>query len=219
MTTTRPKPTLCEGHQGRPARLTSTRTTRLLEGKGDVVGPAETLLGTGRGRVIDSFGLVVRFNTAIEYMPFAGELARDVGSRTDILYCNNEVLGDRIVREQGLTRERFVRACAEIGIKYFVGVNNDYVPGETDGRLPKGQAQLEEFRKFPTTQAERALPVLFLHARGRARLAGRLHRRTGFLGIVDLLRYDLRRLHITGMTFYHKGGHLFSKIASPSLTR
>ena len=33
--------------------------------------------------------------------------------------------------------------------------------------------------------------------------------RTGFLGIVDLLAYDIRQLTITGMTFYHKGGHLF----------
>jgi len=184
---------------------------RLLEGKDViVVGPAETLLGRGRGRVIDSFGLVVRFNTAIEYMPFADGLARDVGARTDILYCNSEVLGDRIVREQGLTRERFVRSCAEAGIKYFVGVNNDYVRGETDGQLPKGQAQLDEFRNFLADSgvSARCRMLFSTPAVARGWLGGYIGR-TGFLGIVDLLRHAPRRLHITGMTFYHKGGHLF----------
>jgi hypothetical protein len=33
--------------------------------------------------------------------------------------------------------------------------------------------------------------------------------RTGFIAIPDLLSYDIKRLYITGMTFYHKGGHLF----------
>lgn len=184
---------------------------RLLGGKDViVVGPAETLVGTGRGRVIDSFELVVRFNTAIEYMPFAEELARDVGSRTDILYCNSEVLVDRIARQQGLTRERFVRACEAAGIKYFVGVNNDYLPGATDGPLPKGQAQLEEFRAFldESGLGARSRMLYSTPAVARGWLGGYIGR-TGFLGIVDLLRHAPRRLHVTGMTFYHKGGHLF----------
>ena len=33
--------------------------------------------------------------------------------------------------------------------------------------------------------------------------------RTGFLAILDLLAYDVSELYITGMTFYHQGGHLF----------
>ncbi len=34
--------------------------------------------------------------------------------------------------------------------------------------------------------------------------------RTGFVAIVDLLHFDIQQLYITGMTFYHGGGHLLS---------
>jgi hypothetical protein len=185
---------------------------RLLEGKSVVVvGPAETMLGTGQGRVIDSFDVVVRFNTAIEYMPFAGELARDVGARTDVLYCNTEVLCDRIIRQQGLTHEQFSRACEWAGLKYFVGTNNDFAHG-ADGPPAKGEPELTAFREFLDDRGVRAkCRMLFsTPAVVRGWLQGYIGR-TGFIGIVDLLRHPLRRLHVTGMTFYHKGGHLFLK--------
>lgn len=187
---------------------------RLLEGRDViVVGPAETMLGTGQGRAIDSFDVVVRFNTAIEYMPFAPELARDVGARTDILYCNTEVLIDRIVGQLGLPRERFPTACEAAGIKYFVGTNNDYTHGATgEGGRRKGEAQLYEFREFVEEQGARArCRMLFPTPAVVRRWLGGYIGRTGFIGIVELLRYPLRSLHVTGMTFYHKGGHLFIK--------
>lgn len=184
---------------------------RLLEGKRVVVvGPAETLLGTNQGREIDSFDLVVRFNTAIEYMPFADELAKDVGARTDILYCNNEVLRDRVARQQNLSRERFVRACEASGIKYFVGANNDFTHGELDEHGPKGSADQIEIQKFLDESGVQARCLMLFSTPAVLREWLRGHfGRTGFIGIVDLLRYDLSRLHVTGMTFYHKGGHLF----------
>ena len=184
---------------------------RLVEGRSvAVVGPAKTLLGSGRGREIDAFDLVVRLNTAIEYMPFADALARDIGARTDILYCNVEVLSDRIAKEQGLARERFVRACEEVGLKYFVGTNNDYTHGATDGRQRKGEAQLVEFRQFLDACGVRAQCRMLFSTPAvlRSWLRGHIGR-TGFIAIVDLLRYRVRRLHVTGMTFYHKGGHMF----------
>lgn len=184
---------------------------RLLEAKSViVVGPAETMLGTNRGREIDSFDLVVRFNTAIEYMPFAHDLAKDVGARTDILYCNSEVLRDRIARRQGLSHERFVRACAEAGIKYFVGVNNDFTHGASDEHGAKGSAVFFEFQKFLDERGVRARPRMLFSTPAVLRewLRGYIGR-TGFIAIVDLLRYNVSRLHVTGMTFYHKGGHLF----------
>jgi hypothetical protein len=186
---------------------------RLLEGKDVVVvGPAETMLGTGQGRVIDSFDVVVRFNTAIEYMPFTEELVRDVGARTDVLYCNSEVLIDRIIGQQGLARASFLRACEGAGIKYFVGTNNDFTHVETDGRLPKGEAELDAFRKFVEEQGARArCRMLFSTPAVVRRWLGGYIGRTGFIGIIDLLRYRIRRLHVTGMTFYHRGGHLFIK--------
>jgi hypothetical protein len=184
---------------------------RLLEGRDvAVVGPAATMLGTGRGPEIDSFDVVVRFNTAIEYMPFAEGLARDIGARTDVLYCNTEVLIDDIVGQQRLPRERFLPACEAAGIKYFVGTNNDFTRGATEGGRRKGEAQLDEFRKFVEAEGARArCRMLYSTPPVVRRWLGGYIGRTGFIGIVDLLRYGVRRLHVTGMTFYHKGGHLF----------
>ena len=184
---------------------------RLLEGKEVVVvGPAETMLGTHRGRAIDAFDVVVRFNTAIAYMPFRKELAEDVGTRTDILYCNNEVLIDDLIGQKRMPRERFSPACEGAGVKYFVGTNNDFAPGEADGRPPKGEAELAAFRKFVDEEGARVrCRMLFSTPAAVRRWLGGYIGRTGFIGIVDILRYGVRGLHVMGMTFYHQGGHLF----------
>ena len=186
---------------------------RLLEGKDVVVvGPAETMVGTRRGSVIDAFDVVVRFNTAIVYMPFAEELAKDVGARTDILYCNNEVLNDDLIGQKRMPRERFRPACEGAGIKYFVGTNNDFMPAAADGRPRKGEAELAAFRQFVEEEGARVrCRMLFSTPAVVRRWLGGYIGRTGFIGLVDLLRYQVRRLHVMGMTFYHKGGHLFLK--------
>ena len=48
---------------------------RLLKGKRVIiVGPSRTSLGTGQGDAIDGYDIVVRFNDAIEHMPFRAAL-------------------------------------------------------------------------------------------------------------------------------------------------
>lgn len=188
---------------------TDAEYARLLRGKNVVVvGPAGTLIDAAQGASIDSHDLIVRFNTAVEYMPFDEKLARDVGTRTDILYCNPEVVRDRIGKQQGLSSGRFVKACEVAGIKYVVNTNNDFT--YAGGDASKCRAEHAEFQKFLDDHAvETKFRTLFSTPDALCKWLRGYIARTGFIGIVDLLRYDLRRLRITGMTFYHRGGHLF----------
>jgi|ERR1044071_988400 hypothetical protein len=186
---------------------------RLVNGKDVViVGPAETLRGKGQGKVIDAHNLVVRFNTAIHYIPFSNELASDIGTRTDILYCNNEVIIKQILLQQGISHEQFSRVCEEAGIKYLVSTNNGFTFPAAEERAPHCWSEYLAFNLFLKQQGL-GLGFRMLYstsARARTLLSGYTGR-TGFLAVLDLLSYDLNRLSITGMTFYHSGGHLFFK--------
>jgi hypothetical protein len=175
-----------------------------------IVGPAETLLGTGQGKIIDSHDLVVRFNTAIRYMPFSSDLATDIGTRTDILYCNNEVLTEGILHQEGISHEAFREACEVAGIKYLVSTNNDFTFPAPDKPGPSCQAEYLAFKLFLQQQEiEIGFRMLSATSAVARKLLDGYIARTGFLAIMDLLAYDIRRLTITGMTFYHQGGHLF----------
>ncbi len=177
-----------------------------------VVGPAQTLLGTKHGAMIDAYDLVVRFNTVIEHLPFSEELARDVGNRTDILYSNNEVLMDGILGQNRISHEAFARLANQCGIKWIISTNNGFNYQKAAARTLKCFVEEKEFQRFIAEKNIRS------HFRMLFSLPDLINKwmngyigRTGFLALVDLLRYDLNRLHITGMTFYHSGGHLFLK--------
>lgn len=186
---------------------------QLLHGKNViVVGPAQTLLGTKQGLMIDAYDLVVRFNTVIDHLPFSDELAGDVGSRTDILYSNNEVLMDGILGQNRISHEQFVRVADQSNIRWIISTNNSFSYQKAAVRTLKCYAEEEEFQHFIAEKNIHAqFSMMFslpdLVKKWMNGYAGR----TGFLALVDLLRYDLNRLHIIGMTFYHGGGHLFLK--------
>lgn len=190
----------------------------LLRGKRvAIVGPAETMIGTGQGGLIDSYDLVVRFNTVIEYLPFSRELARDIGARIDILYSNNEVLMDGIVGEKLITHEKWSEICEKMAIRYVVATNNDFVDAPHDPPL-RCFREREEFKRLLDERGiDTKLRMLFGVTDMVIKLLAGHAGRTGFISIFDLLSFDLAELYITGMTFYHKGGHLFLKDRAPEL--
>jgi len=192
---------------------------QFLQGKNViVVGPAQTLLGTGQGRMIDAYDLVVRFNTVIEYLPFPEDLAQDVGTRTDILYSNNDVLMHGIVGQNRVTHDQFVRQTNELGIKWIIGTNNDFSYRAAAVSPPRCYAEREEFQRFIADRKIRSeFRMLFSLPDLVMKWMNGYVGRTGFLSLVDLLRYGVNRLHIVGMTFYHSGGHLFLKDSIPDL--
>jgi hypothetical protein len=161
--------------------------SRLVRGKTiAVVGPARTLLGRNQGAHIDAHDLVVRFNDTFD-LPSRPGMAADVGGRTDILYCNQVVL-----------KQTIDRASRQPGLQYIVCTNNSLsFSVDNEPRLA---------RRAPTP------PLRVVHAPS-ATLSAWLRgnwARTGMVAILDLLSFDVRRLFITGMTFYHGGGHVLA---------
>src|SRR6266568_2263825 len=74
-----------------------------------VVGPARTLIGTGQGRFIDSHDIVVRFNDAFQQLPVSSSLSVDIGTKADILYCNQVILRRNILQQQGIRHTQLAR--------------------------------------------------------------------------------------------------------------
>ena len=183
-----------------------------------VVGSSATTLGSGQGRAIDSYDLVVRFNDAIEHMPFENGRAEDIGTRADIIYSNQVVLRENIHNHRGLSSERLIGVCGEVGVKYVVCTNNGLSydnTGTPNRTCSRGDEHvIDDCRRFfhgnGTTPGFRLV-------RAASEVLGRWLQgnfgRTGFVAIVDLLSFDVSRLYITGMTFYHGGGHLFPQSA------
>ncbi|MEN3334307.1 MAG: hypothetical protein V7641_3672 [Blastocatellia bacterium] len=182
----------------------------LLKGKTiAIAGPAETLIGTGQGELIDSYDLVVRFNTVIRYLPFPDQLARDIGTRTDLLYANNEVVLDGIVDQRDVSHSKFAALCDQLAMKYIVGTNNDFTC-KNSRQARQCIADSEAVKRFLRDQKiKTGFRMLFATSDLMRKWLSGYIGRTGFLAIIDLLAYDISRLYITGMTFYHQGGHLF----------
>jgi hypothetical protein len=182
----------------------------LLKGKKiAIAGPAETLIGTGQGDLIDSYDLVVRFNTVIRYLPFPDELARDIGTRTDLLYANNEVVLDGIVDQRDVSHGKFAALCDQLAMKYIVSTNNDFTyKNSRQARQCHADGETVK-RSLRDQKIKTAFRMLFATSDLVRKWLGGYIARTGFLAIVDLLAYDVSQLYITGMTFYHQGGHLF----------
>jgi len=200
-----------------PADETADRGyERLLFGKTvAIVGPARTIVGTGRGSLIDSFDLVVRFNDMIEQLPIGPRLAADIGARADIFYCNQVILRQRLLEQEGMSHRRFARMCDSAQIKYLVCTNNSLSYGVTG--TPSAACD-ERDRSVPSRMeallAAQQLSTRFrlMHAASEfaRRWLGGNWGRTGFLAILDLLSFDIRRLYVTGMTLFHGGGHLLA---------
>jgi hypothetical protein len=180
-----------------------------------VVGPARTLIGRNKGEWIDSHDLVVRFNEAFTYLKGSDARPTDLGSRTDVLYCNQVVLRKNIL--DGLSAKRhFIAFAGESNLKYAVCTNNSLsydnngTPSvrckKKDMNIPKLFARFLGDKvpgtKFRIVTTASALTIKWLNGNWG---------RTGFVALVDLLGYRPAQLSIAGMTFYHGGGHLAAK--------
>jgi hypothetical protein len=166
-----------------------------------VVGPARTLIGKRQGQHIDSHDLVVRFNDTFG-LPSRPELVADIGSRTDVLYCNQVIL-----------RHALASGVSWKGLAYVICTNNSLsftIAGRPEPTCDRQDRRViarfaDELTRQKSTTRWRVVRA------ASEELSRRLHGqwpRTGLVGIVDLLSFGVRRLFITGMTFYHGGGHL-----------
>jgi hypothetical protein len=152
-----------------------------------VVGPGPTTQGTNQGNIIDSYDIVMRFNSAV---PVPTSAIADIGTRTDIL-CN--CLEGKSESGGNITPMLWKK----LGVKWvlspypkeisYIKQNYSLFESKNKGQLPVECTDLNNFEKV------------------RKEIGTRPN--TGFLGIIHLLNFELSELYITGITF-GRGGYM-----------
>jgi hypothetical protein len=155
-----------------------------LNGKSvSLVGPAQSIIGTGKGYMIDKFDLVVRLNKSI---PLPKNLKEDIGSRTDIIYNSLNTsdypgqnnLSPRVYKKYGV---QFVCSSYPFNNAFFKQDILNYV-NRYKFELPfkaMDDIKFNIFEKYLQTRPY-----------------------TGTCAIMDLLSYPIKHLYITGLDFY-----------------
>jgi hypothetical protein len=148
-----------------------------------LVGPAQSIIGTEKGSVIDKFDLVVRLNKSI---PLPSSLKNDIGSRTDIVYNSLNIsdfpgenkLSPQLYKKYGV---KFVCSSYPFNHKIFHDDIANYVY-KYKFELPFKVIDDLKFRNFERHLGTRPY--------------------TGTCAIMDLLSYPIKYLYITGLDFY-----------------
>ncbi|MEX0598013.1 MAG: glycosyltransferase family 29 protein, partial [Candidatus Paceibacterota bacterium] len=175
-------------------KLIRNKLSNYLKGKRvAIVGPASSIIGSKQAALIDSYDVVVRLNKAL---PIPPDLSPDVGSRTDILYnCMNPT------DECGGTIS--INVLNKAGIKFLVGA---YPPvdsvGTTKLRIKTDTLMFYHKNRNYWNNFCYTDKTHFLTLWKSMRLPN-----TGTMAILDLLRFDIKELYITGITFF-KGGYI-----------
>ena len=148
-----------------------------------LVGPAQSVLGTGKGAVIDKFDLVVRLNKSI---PLPSNLKDDIGTKTNIIYNSLNTsdfpgqnnLNPKLYKKYGVN---FVCSSYPFNHKIFHDDIANYVYKYKFDLPLKVMGDLK-FRNFENMLGTRPY--------------------TGTCAIMDLLSYPIKYLYITGLDFY-----------------
>ena len=148
-----------------------------------LVGPAQSIIGTLKGDVIDKFDLVVRLNKAI---PLPDSLKNDIGTRTDIIYNSLNTtdfpgennLSTKLYKKYGV---QFVCSSYPFNHNIFHDDILNYVY-KYKFEIPLKVMNDLKFRNFERMLGTRPY--------------------TGTCAIMDLLSYPIKYLYITGLDFY-----------------
>ena len=150
-----------------------------------IVGPSPSLVGSGKGKEIDDYDIVIRINKGF---PIEEGMESDLGSRTDIHYhClhTHPACGGKIFYEEMKDKNVLV-SCPYP--KYVGPFHGDVTSFESENKkwnLPFHCADTDYYI-------------------GVAKMLG-TRPNAGTMTIMDLLCYDLKELHITGFTWFRDG--------------
>ena len=148
-----------------------------------LVGPAQSILNSNKGNIIDKFDLVVRLNKSI---PLPSSLKSDIGTKTDIIY--NSLNTTDFPGENNLNPKlykkydvKFVCSSYPFNHNIFHDDIASYVY-RYKFELPLKVMNDLKFRNFEKILGTRPY--------------------TGSCAIMDLLSYPIQYLYITGLDFY-----------------
>ena len=148
-----------------------------------LVGPAQSILNTNNGHIIDKFDMIVRLNKSL---PLPDHLKNDIGTRTDIIYNSlnrtdypgQNNLDTNLYKNHGVS---FVCSSYPFNHNVFHDDIANYVY-RYKFDIPLKVMNDGKFRNFENSLATRPY--------------------TGTCAIMDLLSYPIKHLYITGLDFY-----------------
>ena len=157
---------------------------KFVEGKSiALVGPAQSIIGTNKGEIIDKFDVVVRLNKSI---PLPSNIKNDIGSRSDVIY--NSLNTSDFPGENNLNPKLYKK----YGVKFVCSsypFNHDIFHDDILNYVYKYKFELPlkvmndiKFKNFEKSLGTRPY--------------------TGTCAIMDLLSYPIKYLYITGLDFY-----------------
>lgn len=151
-----------------------------------LVGPSKSLIGQHKGKELDAYDLIVRLNKAL---PIPDNLKQELGTRTDILY--NSLNTSDHPGENNIDPKFFLKNK----VKYLCCSYPNIYPFQKDIGV---FLEMNRHTQMPF----RTLPLDLYDKMERA-LGCRPY--TGICAIMDLLRFNIKELYITGMDFYATG--------------
>lgn len=153
-----------------------------------LVGPSDSLTGSGKREFIDSFDLIARMNKSFKITRKAAE---DIGCRLDILYNNLNITdspGENDIDPRELKRKGVKYICCPYPPIHPFAQDILRFSLQNSNTLPFHHIDLDQYNKIEKYLGSRPY--------------------TGTCAILDILKYNPRELHITGVDFYM---HNYSK--------
>ncbi len=147
-----------------------------------LVGPAPHIAGSKQKDLIDSYDYVARIGKAF-YMPEG--ISEDVGTKIDILY---NILNDHDgARAAGTLKPEELKnqikwLCSSNGHFFICKIRHAKFERKNQGQVPFHIIDRQYYKEM------------------QQKVGGWLN--SGFLAILDLLYYDIKKLYITGITFF-----------------
>ena len=147
-----------------------------------IIGPAKSIQGTSLGSMIDKFDIIVRINKAL---PIPERLKIDIGSRTDILY--NSLNTTDYPGENNIN----VNFLKSNGVKFVCCPypNNGVFQNDITMFIKNSQFQIP-FRSVNYRH--------FIEAQNMMKTRPY----SGTMAIIDLLKFNINMLYVTGIDFY-----------------
>ena len=148
-----------------------------------IVGPAKSIIGTGKGETIDKFDIVIRLNKAL---PLPMNISKDIGTKTTIIYNSlnvsdypgQNILDTNLYKQYGV---KFV-CCSYPYNGVFVNDINNYI-NRYQFDIPFRCIEHGKYYAFENKIKTRPY--------------------TGTSAIMDILSYKVKALYITGIDFYN----------------
>lgn len=148
-----------------------------------LIGPAESIIGTGKGNLIDKFDIVIRLNKSL---PLPENLSEDIGTKTTILYNSlntSDFPGQNKFQNNFLKKHDIKFLCCPYPLE------NDFFKNDILNYIKRN--------KF-------SMPFRVVNNKLYKSIENSIRTRpfTGTCAICDLLNYNIKYIYISGLDFY-----------------